>query len=153
MATHPYLHFQGTCAEALAFYADALGGTDLAVMHYGEEPDAPDHLKGSPLVMHGQVRIGEGLLMASDFPPWAEGEAQKGVSVMQTFPGAEALRAAFDRLSGGGEVIQAPRPTFFAPAFAMLRDRFGTHWILSAEPEAGALDMDMDEAEPEAHPT
>jgi PhnB protein len=150
MATIPYLHFQGTCAEALAFYADALGGTDLAVMRYGEGEGAPDHLKGSAQVMHAQIRIGDSLLMASDFPPGFDGDAQKAVSVMQTFPSPDATRQAFDRLREGGDVIQDFGPTFFSPAFGMLRDRFGTHWILSTEPEANAPAPDD---EPEAHPT
>ncbi len=154
MATMPYLHFQGTCAEALAFYAEALGGTDLAVMRYGEEPGAPEAMRDAPHVMHGQLRIGDGLLMASDFPPGFEGDAQKGVSVMQTFTPPEAARAAFDRLRDGGEVLQDFGPTFFSQGFGMLRDRFGTHWILSTEPPADGPARDArEEAEAEAHPT
>ena len=153
MPTHPYLHFQGACAEALAFYAEALGGTGLAVMRYAESPSAPEDWKDSTLIMHGQVTIGTGTLMASDFPPGREGDPQKGVSVMQTFPTAQATRAAFDRLSEGGTVIRDFGPNFFSPGFGMVKDRFGTHWILSAEPEADARRSDAADQEVEAHPT
>ena len=98
MPTHPYLHFQGTCAEAMAFYAQALHGTDLALMRYAESPGAPEGWTTSGNVMHAQVRIGDGVLMASDFPPSMEGDPQKAFSVMQTFPTPEATRDAFDRL-------------------------------------------------------
>lgn len=134
MPTIPYLHFQGRCAEALAFYAEAMGGRDLAVMRYAESPEAPPDWAASDLVMHAQVTLGSGVLMASDFPPGFEGDPQKAVSVMQTFPTPEAVRAAFDRLAEGAAVIRPLGATFFSPAFGMLKDRFGTHWILSAEP-------------------
>jgi PhnB protein len=152
MATMPYIHFQGRCAEALAFYAEALGGTDLSMMRYDEGPDVPAEWKGTDRVMHGQLRLGEDLLMASDFPPGMEGDPQRAFSVMQTFADPDSTRAAFDRLREGGDVIQDFGPTFFSRGFGMLRDRFGTHWILSAEPEGGTTSRD-EAAEAEAHPT
>ncbi|WP_210526543.1 VOC family protein [Rubellimicrobium arenae] len=153
MATIPYLHFQGRCAEALAFYAEALGGTDLAVMRYAESPNAPEGWAGSDRVMHGQIRTAGGLLMASDFPPGMDGDRQQGVSVMQTFPDPGAARSAFDRLSEGGDVLQDFAPTFFSRGFGMVRDRFGTHWIISAEPEGGTMSDERATEEAEAHPT
>ena len=142
MATMPYIHFQGRCAEALAFYAEALGGTDLSIMRYAEGPGASDAMKASDRVMHGQVRLGDGMLMASDFPPGMEGDPQKGFSVMQTFADVASAHAAFDRLKVGGDVIEEFGPTFFSRGFGMLRDRFGTHWILSVEPEGGIMGRD-----------
>ncbi len=133
MATVPYLHFRGRCAEALSFYAEVLGGTDLSMMCYADSPGAPEAWKDPDRVMHGQVRLGDALLMASDFPPGTEGDPQKAASVMQTFASPDAARAAFDRLLDGGAPIQPFGPTFWSPGFGMLRDRFGTHWILSAE--------------------
>ena len=154
MPTIPYLHFQGRCAEALAFYATALGGSDLALMRYAESPNALEDWKASDRVMHGQVRLGEGILMASDFPPGTGGDPQAGVSIMQTFTDLEAARAAFDRLAEGGAIIQDFAPTFFSRGFGMVRDQFGTHWILSAETEGGTTSRDQAaEAETEAHPT
>lgn len=134
MATHPYLHFQGRCAEALAFYAEVFGGTDVQMMPYAQAPEAPADWADAPHVMHGQVTLGEGRLMASDFPPGMEGDPQKAVSVMQTAPDAATAGAWFDRLLDGGDVIQPMQETFFSPAFGMVRDRFGTHWIIAADP-------------------
>ena len=153
MSTHPYIHFQqGRCREAMTFYAEVLGGTDLQMMAYGEAHGAPGEWSGSGHLMHAQMRIGNGQLMASDFPPGMEGDSQQAMSVMQTFLGVEAAHVAFDRLMEGGDVIQPFGPTFWSPGFGMLRDRFGTHWILSAEPEVGTMTRD-ETVEPEAHPT
>ena len=58
---------------------------------------------------------------------------------MQTLPDVPAARRAFDRLAAdGGAVVIDLGPTFFSPGFGMARDRFGTHWIISAMPEAAA---------------
>lgn len=134
MPTHPYLHFQGQCAQALTFYADVFGGTGLQLMRYAEGPGAPEAWTSSDRVMHGQVTIGDGTLMASDFPPGTEGDPQKGFSVMQTAPDATLARAVFDQLAEGGAIIDPFKPTFFSPGFGMVQDKFGTHWIISAMP-------------------
>ena len=133
MTTHPYIHFQnGRCREAMTFYAEVLGGTDLRTMAYGDAHGAPGAADGSGHLMHAQMRIGDGMLMASDFPPGMEGDPQQAMSIMQTLPTVEAARRAFDRLMEGGALIQPFGPTFWSPGFGMGRDRFGTHWIISA---------------------
>lgn len=139
MPTIPYLHFQGQCAEALAFYAEVLGGTDLQMMRYGEAPDDPPEWKDSGRVLHGQVTLGDGTLMASDFPPGMTGDPQAAASVMQTTATVAEARRVFDRLGeDGGALIEEFGPTFFSPGFGMVKDRFGTHWIISAMPEGAA---------------
>lgn len=138
MPTLPYIHFQGDCAEALTFYAAALGGTDLQLLRYADGPGAPPDWADSPRIMHGQVTLGDGTLMASDYPPGREGDAQKGFSVMQSAPDVATAQVIYDRLAEGGHVIETFKPTFFSPGFGMVRDRFGTHWIISTMPTAPA---------------
>jgi PhnB protein len=84
--------------------------------------------------MHGQVTLGDGTLMASDYPPGVTGDAQRSFSVMQSAPDVVTAQGIFDRLSAEGTVINALKPTFFSPGFGMVRDRFGTHWIISTIP-------------------
>ena len=136
MPTMPYIHFQGQCADALTYYATAFGGTGLQMMRYADGPDAPPAWASSTRVMHGQVTIGDGTLMASDFPPGVDGDAQNGFSVMQSAPDVATGQRWFDQLAKGGAVIEAYKPTFFSPGFGMVQDRFGTHWIISAIPAA-----------------
>lgn len=134
MPTIPYIHFQGRCAEALAFYAQVFGGTGLQMMGYAEAPDAAPEWKASPRIMHGQVTLFDGTLMASDYPPGTTGDRQQGFSVMQTAPDAAEARRVFDRLAAEGAVLNPFGPTFFSPGFGMVQDKFGTHWIISALP-------------------
>ena len=137
MPTTPYIHFQGQCAEALAFYAQVFGGTNLQTMRYADGPESPPAWKHSTRTMHGQVTLNDGTLMASDYPPGVDGDAQKGFSVMQTAPDVPSARLVFDQLASGGTVSDGFKPTFFSPGFGMVRVKFGTHWIISALPADG----------------
>ena len=68
-------------------------------------------------------------------------------------PGAEPMRSAYltlrventeqaERLyallSDGGEIFMEMKEAFFASRFAMLRDRFGTSWMILHERDAPA---------------
>lgn len=132
MPTIPYLHFRGDCAAALTRYAEIFHGTGLRTMRYAEMPGAPAAWADSDRVMHAQLTIGDGTLMASDFPPGIAGDPQAGVSVMQSVADAAEARRVFDLLAEGGAVVDPMKPTFFSPAFGMVRDAFGTVWIISA---------------------
>lgn len=128
----PYIHFRGQCAEAMRRYAEVFGATDLFMMTYGEAPpDFPVPDSHRQRIMHASISIDGGWLMASDYPPGSEGEPQAGVSVACEARDAErgrSLHAAL--LQGGGAEIMPFGPTFFSPGFGMLKDRFGTHWMV-----------------------
>ncbi|WP_334195046.1 VOC family protein [Pararhodobacter sp.] len=130
MPLHPYIHFQGTCAEALAFYAEVFGAPPAKAMRYSEVPGAGFD---SQRIIHAQLEIAGGTLMASDFPEGVEGDPQKAVTITATLPSVEEARARYDALMAGGDVIHPFGPSFFSEGFGMLRDRFGTHWILMKE--------------------
>ena len=138
MPTIPYIHFDGHCAEALTHYADVFGGTDLQMMRYSDAPDMPETMKDPNRIIHGQVTLGGGVLMASDYPPGMVAEKQAAVSIMQGVGSVASGQAIFDRLADGGTVVQAFGPSFFSPGFGMVTDRFGTHWMLSVMPEPAA---------------
>ena len=135
MGPLPYLHFQGTCAEALGFYAEIFGAPPPMLMRYSEAPEDAG-MPRSDRVMHGELILGDGKLMASDFPEGIEGDPQKAVSVMYPAPDVETGRRLFERLGDGGDEIMSYGPTFWSQGFGMVRDRFGTHWMISASDAA-----------------
>ena len=122
-----YLNYPGTCEEAFRFYQEHLGATLVSKMTHGEQKN-PNIQPGFELkILHAQLKIGNTVLMGADIP------------------GAEPMRSAYlsleldsdgeaDRvyalLSDGGQVFMKMQETFFASRFAMLRDRFGTAWML-----------------------
>ncbi len=130
---YPYLHFQGHCADAMTFYADVFGG-ELTIMKWSDAPaDTPQNID-SDRVMHSQLAFPDGSrLMAGDFPPGMEGDPQKAVSVTHVVSDPEEGRTLYDRLAEGGDVIDAYSAKFFSSGFGMVRDRYGTHWIIMTE--------------------
>lgn len=136
MPLAPYLHFQGSCAGAIAFYAKVFDDPAPVIMRYSEAPGAAPP-NGEDRVMYAHVNTGEGNLMASDFPPGEPGDRQAAVSVSLSYRDPGHAEAIFQGLCEGGEVIMPWAETFFAKGFGMVKDRFGTHWMVMIDtPEA-----------------
>ncbi|KFE36645.1 VOC family protein [Thioclava atlantica] len=134
MSFDPYIHFQGNCAAAMEFYADLFGG-ELSMMRYGEMPveerQGPLSEAGAKRIMHASLVIGNRSLMASDWPEGAEGGPQASVSISHAEPTRAKARAIYDALSEDAREVMMPfGDTFFADGFGMLRDRFGTAWMI-----------------------
>lgn len=138
----PYLNFPGHAADAFAAYADIFGGT-LETSRFSDIPSeaATPELprEQQDWLMHARLELPDGaVLMGSDAPPQfadptePDGHRQSGVSVAVSRPDAAAAGALFDRLAEGGTVTMPFGETFFAKGFGMCRDRFGTHWMVSA---------------------
>jgi PhnB protein len=120
MATHPYLHVDGTCAEALTFCAEILGGTDLQRMRDRDGPDLSDAMR-SDRIIHGQIAIGDGRLMASDTPEGKGGTPQTSVSGMQSAPEVATAQTWFAALAASGAVAVRFGPPSSPPPSACAR--------------------------------
>ena len=142
MSFSPYIHFQGNCAEAMQAYAKIFGATDLQMMRYADAPpSAGMPSSGSDKIMHAHLTAGGQPLMASDWPDGMPGEPQASVSVTHAVKDVARGRSIFDRLADGGAVTMPYGPTFWSTGFGMVKDRFGTHWMImapEARPEAPA---------------
>ena len=132
MTVAPYLSFNGTCREAMTFYADVFGGTDLGFMTFGDSPEGSGIAAMKDKIMHSDVRIDGALLMASD-SPMDRDQAPGNVSVMHDPVDVDTDRAKFDRLAEGGEVTMPFQKTSWSPGFGMVRDRFGITWTFSTQ--------------------
>ena len=70
MKLHTYLNFNGTCAQAFAYYEKHLGAKITSSMTYGQMPGAtslpPNQVN---LILHARIALGDTYLMASDVPP------------------------------------------------------------------------------------
>ncbi|WP_225026868.1 VOC family protein [Xinfangfangia pollutisoli] len=131
MTFDPYLHFQGNCRDAMQAYHQIFGG-NLQMMSYAEAPDAPPDSAGSDRIMHATLLVEGRMLLGADFPPGMTGDPQQAVSVSFTAASVDTARQAFGRLAQGGAVIMEFAPTFWSDGFGMVKDRFGTHWMVSA---------------------
>ena len=133
MSFMPYMHFSGNCAEAMTFYCNVFGGTDLQMMKYTDLPGGMDS-PPTDRIMHSQFTANGAVLMASDIPPFMPDGPQQAVSVMidpATLTEAQRLFAA---LAEDGTVAVPLGPTDWSPGFGMVADRFGTSWIIGTQP-------------------
>lgn len=55
------------------------------------------------------------------------------LAIAVLFEDEQRIKAVYDGLSAGGNVLMPLQPTFGSPAYAMVRDRFGVTWYLSLE--------------------
>jgi PhnB protein len=126
-----YLFFDGNCAEAMRFYERALGGKLEALMTHAQSPVAAQTPPGSAnRIMHASLNLGDHRLMASDAMP-GHYEGMKGFSLSLSYPTAAEAKRVFDALAEGGKVTMPLDKTFWAEAFGMLVDRFGTPWMVN----------------------
>lgn len=132
MSVIPYLTFQGTCREAMTFYADVFDTKIDMIMTAGEMPDVPVPPGTEDLVAHCNIKVAGGEIYASD-AIMGDGAAMAGCSVMVSMPGTAACKAVFDALSDGATIDMPFEPTFWAAGFGTLTDRFGTKWMISSE--------------------
>jgi PhnB protein len=75
------------------------------------------------------MTIGETQLMGSDVPPERFQPMRSVYLSLGVDSDAEAERLYW-LLKEGGEVFMPMAETFFASRFGMLRDRFGTSWMI-----------------------
>jgi PhnB protein len=131
-----YLSFDGTCAEAMRFYADVLDAKLEALIRFADTPDAAQMPPGSEeRVMHAYLVHEDFALMAGDAPAGHPFEGMRGVMLALTYPSASDARRVFDRLAQGGQVQMPLGETFWAEAFGMVTDRFGTAWGVNGGPK------------------
>lgn len=135
-SVQPYLFFAGRCDEAIAFYRAAVGAELEMLMRFDQSPQPlapgsiPEGFGGK--VMHAALRIGDGVVLASDGTETTPRFG--GFSLSLTLGTADEARRAFGALSEGGEVTLPMSPTFWSPCFGMLKDRFGVHWMVGVAP-------------------
>ena len=126
----PYIHFAGTARQALNFYAEVFGGSTQ--MHtfaeFGRNDGPPD------AIAHGHLTNSPVSLFAADA---AEGEpALKTEGLMFSLLGTsdpETLTEWFEKLSGGGRIVDALQERPWNASDGQVIDRYGVHWLIGFE--------------------
>ena len=130
MQLDTYVNYRGTCEEAFRFYEQHLGGRLGQVIRHGDQPGMANpsipadwHDK----IMHARIELGGTVLMGADIPG---AEPMRSAYLALTLDTEADAERAYALLADGGEVFMPMAGTPFANRFAMLRDRFGTSWML-----------------------
>ena len=126
-----YLNYNGNCEQAFRFYEQHLGGKITMMMRHGEGPDqanVPADQKKA--ILHARIEIGKSVLMGADIP---SAEPMRSAYLTLTVDSDKEAERLYALLSDGGQIFMKMEETFFATRFAMLRDNFGTSWMLLRE--------------------
>lgn len=128
-----YVNYRGNCEEAFRFYEHQLGGRITGIAHHGEQPNPNVPPEWKEKVLHARIEIGGTVLMGADIP---KSEPMRSAYLTLSLDGEKEAERIYDLLREGGEVFMKMERTPFANRFAMLRDRFGTSWMLLHQPKS-----------------
>lgn len=126
-----YVNYKGSCREAFHFYEQHLGGKIIMMQTFGQMPPAaniPEERKDQ--ILHARIEIGGATLMGADIP---NAEPMRSAYLTLRLDSIEEAENIYALLSDGGEIFMKMEQTNFASRFAMLRDKFGTSWMLLCE--------------------
>ena len=133
MKLHTYLNYGGNCEQAFRFYEEHLGGKITMMTTWGQMPDpsaVPPDRKSA--ILHARMTIGGAEIMGADVPP-ERFQPMRSVYLSLTVGSNEEAERIYALLADGGQIFMPMEETFFAFRFAMLRDKFGTSWMILHE--------------------
>jgi PhnB protein len=133
MKLYTYLNYGGNCLQAFEFYVEHLGGSITMMAKHGDNPPPP----GAPpdwsnAVLHARMELGDTILMGADVPP-SRFQPMRSAYLTLLVDSIEEAERVYALLTEGGEIFMPIAETFYAHRFAMMRDRFGTSWMLMHE--------------------
>jgi PhnB protein len=127
-----YLNYRGTCEQAFRFYEQHLGGRITGIVRHGEQGDPRVGPDWKDKILHARIEIGTTVLMGADIP---HSEPMRSAYLTLTLDSEPEAERVYGLLADGGEIFLKMEKTHFANRFAMLRDKFGSSWMLLHQPE------------------
>jgi PhnB protein len=128
-----YVNYRGVCEEAFRFYEQHLGGRLTGIVRHGDQPNPNIPVDWSGKILHARIEIGGTVLMGADIP---QSEPMRSAYLSLTVDSEADAERLYGLLIDGGEVFMKMEKKPFANRFAMLRDRFGTSWMILHQPAA-----------------
>jgi PhnB protein len=126
-----YLNYRGNCEEAFRFYEQHLGGKMNDILRHKNQPNPNLPADWGEKVLHARIEIGDTMIMGADIP---QSEPMRSAYLTLSLDSEVEAERVYRLLTDGGEVFMKMEKTPFANRFAMLRDRFGTSWMLLHQP-------------------
>ena len=81
-------------------------------------------------ILHAIIEIGGTIVRGADIP---DAQPMRSAYLTLRFDTPEKAEEIYNLLAVDGEIFMKMEKTFFANRFAMLRDKFGTSWMLLNE--------------------
>jgi PhnB protein len=139
MKLNAYLNYGGNCREAFEYYAKHLGGKITMMLDHKQQPGMNQVPAGwQEKIMYASMELADTEIKASDVPP-ERFEPMRSVYLCMTLDSIAEAERVHAALAEGGQIFMPMEETFFAHRFSMLRDRFGTSWmVIHQKPMPGA---------------
>ena len=133
---HPFLLFDGNCAEAMTFYHECLGG-ELSLTKLGDTPmksmfppEKHDRL------INANLKAGDIEISATDWMASPDFEPKQGnmSAIFVVGEGFDELKAIFDKLRDGdnNERLQELHEMPFG-TYGQFYDKYGVQWIFKGD--------------------
>ena len=117
----PYIRFNGSCREAVEFYAKAFGAEQPKVLTFGESGENP----AWPMPEEAKK------LMFSDTFPGMPYEQGNHITIALMPEDEETARKIFGHLKEGGKVEMELSETAWSSCYGMVTDRYGIGWQMN----------------------
>jgi len=133
MSCNVFIHFNGNCREALAFYQSVFRLDAPEIMTYGGAPGTPNDTSSedSDRVLYATLPIAGSNMMFSDCPSSFDFVNGNNIAISLGFSDKDEIKRIFAELSEDGVVHMPLGKTFFSELFCMFTDKFGITWQLS----------------------
>ena len=128
-----YVNYRGVCEEAFRFYERHLGGRVTGIARHRDQPNPNLPENWGDKILHARIEIANSVLMGADVP---NAEPMRSAYLTLTLDSEADAERVYALLTDGGEIFMKMERMPFANRFAMLRDRFGTSWMLLHQPAA-----------------
>lgn len=126
----PYLNFEGSCEEAIDYYASIFNGKIVYKDYYSTSPmDVPESHKDK--VMHCQLDFGDNVLMACDAFPGQTVSNGDGIVLSVGFDLETEAAAIFSKLAQDGTVTMPFEQQFWGAWLGQVTDKYGKSWMIS----------------------
>lgn len=124
-----YINYPGNCEKAFRFYEQHLEGRIISMVpHQQPPPNFPEEWKEP--ILHAKIEIGNTKVWGADIP---NTEPMRSAYLTLIIDTPEKANHIYNLLSSDGDIFMPLEKTDFADSFSMLRDRFGTLWMLIVE--------------------
>ncbi len=130
----PYIHFNGSCREAVEFYAKAFEADPPKFLTFGEgggNPAWPMPEEAKHLIMHAEFSVKGRTLLFSDTFPGMPYEQGNNVTIAVAPEDEETAKRIFDQLKEGGKVEVELSKTDWSSCYGFLTDRYGIGWQIN----------------------
>jgi len=110
------------------FYVESLGGEIRYMTTFGETPGTPEAIKDKVMRMALTLAGANALMLSDSFEPVAY---NRSISLSLSYDDLTEARAAYAKLSEGGESKYPLAPQPWGADYGEVVDRFGVTWMIT----------------------